>query len=114
MSSDERNAPRFDVDATIFLEAGVRAEASDTGKIVICKSEDVSATGMKVLLDQPLRKGRVVRACLDGHGHDPVFVVMKVVWQSRAGESYHHGMLLLDAPDSDKDAWEKIVGQITG
>ena len=106
---DDRIAPRINIDLTFFIEAGIRANPKDTGKIVICKSQDLSATGMQVILDQPIRKGRIVRACLDIKSIEPIFVIAKIVWQKKSENGHHHGLLLLDSPDADLQAWQEAM-----
>ena len=110
---DDRVAPRFDIDLTFFVEAGVRAHPRDTGDIVICKSHDLSETGLQIILDQPLRKGRIVRACMDIKDVEPIYVIAKVVWQSKVEEAFHHGLLLMESPDVDTEAWRKTLKSLT-
>jgi hypothetical protein len=110
---DDRVAPRLNIDLTFFIEAGVRANPMDTGDIVICKSQDLSNSGMQVILDQPLRKGRIVRTCLDIKQLDPIYVIAKVVWQSKSEEAYHHGLLLLESPDTDVQMWHDALSTLT-
>ena len=110
---DDRVAPRFSVDLTFFIEAGVRANPGDTGDIVICKSQDLSETGMQVIMDQPLRKGRILRTCLDIKGFDPIYGIAKVVWQSKSEEAYHHGLLILESPDTDVQMWRDALATLT-
>ena len=110
---DDRVAPRFNIDLTFFIEAGVRANARDTGSIIICKSQDLSEIGMQVILDQPIRAGRIVRSCLDIKQFDPIYVIAKVVWQSKLEEEYHHGLLLLESPDTDVQMWRDALATLT-
>ncbi len=110
--NDDRVAPRYNIDLTFFIEAGVRANPQDTGSIVICKSQDLSDTGMQVILDQPIRKGRIVRSCLDIKQFDPIYVIAKVVWQSKSEEAYHHGLLLLESPESDVQLWRDALANL--
>ena len=110
---DDRIAPRINIDLTFFIEAGVRASPRDTGEIVICKSQDLSATGVQVVLDQPIRNGRIVRACLDIKQFDPIYVIAKVVWQSKSEEAYHHGLLLLESEDTDVKMWHDALRTLT-
>ena len=112
MSNDDRIAPRIEFDATLFIEAGVRANPQDTGDIVICQSRDIPDTGMQLVMDQPVRKGRIVRACLDINRFDPVFVIARVVWQNHNNEAYHHGLMLLESPDSDLGSWRETVAAL--
>ena len=56
---DDRIAPRLNIDATIFIEAGIRAQPKDTGKIVICSSHDISETGMQVVLVKDISDDRL-------------------------------------------------------
>ena len=110
---DDRVAPRYSIDLTFFIEAGVRANPSDTGDIVICKSQDLSQTGMQVILDQPVRKGRIVRTCLDIQQFDPIYVIAKVVWQRESEEAYHHGLLIIKSPDTDVQMWHDALTTLT-
>ena len=110
---DDRVAPRYSIDLTFFIEAGVRANPSDTGDIVICKSQDLSETGMQVILDQPIRKGRIVRSCLDIKQFDPIYVIAKVVWQSKSEEEYHHGLSILESTDTDVQMWHDALATLT-
>lgn len=110
---DDRVAPRFDIDLTFFVEAGVRAHPRDTSDIVICKSHDLSETGLQIILDQPLRKGRIVRACMDIKDVEPIYVIAKVVWQSKVEEAFHHGLLLMESPEVDTEAWRKTLKSLT-
>ena len=109
MSLDDRIAPRIDIDATLFIEAGVRATPQDTGDIVICKTRDVSESGMQLIMDNPIRKGRIVRACLDISPHEPVYVIARVVWQNRREQDYYHGLVLISASESDTQGWKDTV-----
>ncbi len=103
MTTDDRRAPRYHIDATVFVEAGERTSPSDTGEIVICSSMDLSETGLQVVLDQGIKTGRIVRLCIDIKGRDAIYVVGKVVWHHQQGNLYHHGIMLLPA---------KIAGRI--
>ena len=58
-SIDDQIAPRLNIDATIFIEAGIRAQPKDTGKIVICSSHDISETGMQVVLVKDISDDRL-------------------------------------------------------
>ena len=113
-SIDDRIAPRLNIDATIFIEAGIRAHPKDTGKIGICSSHDISETGMQVVLDQRIGKGRIVRACLDINKYDLIFVIAKVVWQSHSSGAFHHGLSLLETQGTDIKKWRSTIRQLSG
>jgi len=107
--SDDRRSPRFDIDATIFVEAGERVSPADTGEIVICKSMDLSESGVKVVLDQQMKTGRIVRLCLDLKDFEPIYVMGKVVWHEQVGNSFHHGIVLIPTKDTDTRLWRATI-----
>jgi len=105
---DERVAARVAVDATMFVEVGP-TEASDQRDIVICQSIDLSRSGAKLVLDHTLPRGRELNLCLELKGSEPVFVVGRVVWQRDEQGGKYTGLVILDVPDSEVDAWRAAV-----
>ena len=110
---DDRVTPRTDIDAAVFIEVGERAHPDDTGEIVISSALDVSATGLQVVLDQGLKKGRIVRVCLDVAGSEPIFVVAKIMWQKGDGLEYCHGLMILEADNTDFKLWQRTFARLT-
>ncbi len=113
--ADERVAPRFQKDTTVFIE--MTASAPDSGEdadIVICKSHDLSSTGVQVVLDRSIPEGSILRLCLDTRGRQPVFVVAEVMWQRRNDETdeYHVGFMLLDSRGSDFSRWQEAIAEM--
>lgn len=98
----------------MFVEAGERVSPADTGEIVICKSMDLSESGVKVVLDQQMKTGRIVRLCLDLKDHEPIYVMGKVVWHEQIGNNYHHGIVLIPALHTDTRLWRSTISQIAG
>ncbi len=43
----------------------------------------------------------------------PIFVIVKVVWQRRDGDSSYHDLLLLDSPGTDNSAWHEMPGMLS-
>jgi hypothetical protein len=110
---DDRIAPRIGVDAAIFVEVGVRIDPEDTGEIVICNSLDISEGGLQVVLDEGMSTGQIVRICLDISDREPIFAIAKVMWQKSNGTDFRHGLMLLDADDTDLNLWQSVVEELS-
>lgn len=104
---DERIAPRIEKDSTIFIELG-----ADASNIIICKSLDLSMTGVQVLVDEPILEGCILRLCLDSQGKAPIFVVARVVWQKSGTDGFHIGFKLLPSKGTDFQSWETAIEEI--
>jgi hypothetical protein len=112
---DERIAPRVETDTTIFVELQAASKANATeADIVICKTLDLSLTGLQVALDKPVPTGSILRLCLDISEYDPLFIVAEVVWQqfdAATGET-HVGFKILPSNGTDYAAWEAAMAEI--
>ena len=113
MSAEERASERIDIDTLIFVEAGKRSNPKETGDIVVCNSLDLSETGLQIMLDQSIDKGRIVRICLDVQGLELVFVIAQVRWLREEGGFVRHGLMLLENSDSDLAGWRKAVESLS-
>ena len=112
---DGRSEHRLEQDHTIFVElvAGSVVDASES-VIVICKSLDLSTTGVQVLMDQSIPIGNIIRLCLDTRGRVPIFVAAKVIWQRESthqGE-FHVGFMVLKSSGTDYDAWQAAITEM--
>ncbi len=112
---DERVAPRFEKDVTIFIEVQ-SASTEDQSKedIIICKSLDLSSNGLQVAIDRAIPEGRILRLCLDIKNKDPIFVVAMVIWQrqDKDTKNYHVGFKLLDSQGTDLSDWQQAISEI--
>jgi len=112
---EQRMAPRYQKDTSVFVElssgsVGDKVESC----IVICRSVDLSNTGVQVLLDKAIPEGYVLRLCLDTRGREPIFVVGKVVWQLQDEDSEEHfvGFRRLDSEGTDFLEWRRAISEM--
>lgn len=112
---DERIAPRFEKDLTIFMELfSGSIETDSESNIVICKSLDLSSTGLQVSLDKDLPEGSILRLCLDTRSRQPIFVVAKVIWQQQDLDTkeFYVGFELLNSRGTDYDSWKIAINEM--
>ena len=113
--SDERIAPRIEKDSTVFIELDAGTfDQKEESDIVICKSLDLSSTGLQVVLDREINEGSVLRLCLDSLGRAPIFVVAQVMWQreNQGSGEYHVGFMLLESRATDFDKWQQAIAEM--
>ncbi len=112
---DERAAPRYEKDVTIFIEvqSALTNNQSDED-IIICKSLDLSSGGLQVAIDRAIPEGRILRLCLDMKNKDPIFVVAEVIWQRQDEDTkdYHVGFKLLHSLGTDLSDWRQAISEI--
>lgn len=113
---EERADKRFEGRSyTIFVEVESAAyDGSSDGNIVICKSVNLSAEGLQVMVDTLIPARKVLRLCLDVRGEPPIFVVGEVMWQRQEADSgeYNVGFRLFDSEETDYQTWRKMVAEL--
>ncbi len=112
---DDRIAPRVEKDTTVFVEltTGSVADKVDSD-IVICKTVNLSTTGVQVVLDREISKGCILRLCLDTKGWAPIFVVAKAMWQRQdlKTQQYYVGFMILESSGTDFADWQVVVAKM--
>ncbi|MDA1299488.1 MAG: PilZ domain-containing protein [Proteobacteria bacterium] len=113
---EERADKRFEGRSyTIFVEVESAAyDGSTDGNIVICKSINLSAEGLQVVVDTLIPARKVLRLCLDVRDEPPIFVVGEVMWQRQEPETgeYHVGFRLFDSEETDYQTWRQMVAEL--
>ena len=109
---DERQSPRIERDAAIFLELR-SSSVTDTDEIdiVLAQSFDLSDPGVQIVLDRNIPEGNIIQLCLDIRDSEPIFVVARVIWGRQDTETgaYHIGFKLLESKGTDFDQWQQTV-----
>ena len=114
-SADDRVAPRVEKDVTIFIElTSVTTDNEGQSDIVICKSVNLSSTGVQVVLDRAIPKGRILRLCLDTKDRSPIFVMAQAMWQQEDAKTHEQyvGFKLLDSLGTDFADWRVAVAEM--
>lgn len=112
--ADERRFElRLTEHATVFVERMAAAyDNSQPADIVICNSIDVSASGMRVRMDNPIPAGTILRMCAQFEDdRQPLYVVGEVKWQRREAAQYCIGFELFDSEQTDITTWKESIGR---
>jgi len=113
---DERAHIRIESQFTIFIEIlASSVDNSSPGNVIICNSLDLSAKGLQVVVDESIEIETILRICLDIKDRAPIFVVGEVKWQ-RPGtdtDGMRVGFELFESEDTDIDAWEQAISDLT-
>jgi hypothetical protein len=114
---DKRAQPRLEEHSTIFIET---LAASDTHSqqeaIVICNSLEISASGIRVWVDNELEAGAILQLGIElPELEQPLYVVGEVRWCKPAPESkngYYAGFKLLESDGTDYEIWRQLIGEM--
>jgi len=114
-TEDQRQEYRLDTQLTVFLELGEDPTSEPT--IVISRSLDISANGLRVITDRELTPGSILRGCLQTQDIAKRFVLITEVkwsqpWQN-PGE-FLVGLALFESQDSDIQEWKEFIAQECG
>lgn len=108
MNNDEqRQEYRLTHSLAVFIELG---GTDDKPALVASQSLDISANGLRVIADQPLPQGSILRSCVQTSARRFVLVTevkWSQPWQS-AGE-YLVGLALFESDDTDIQEWKEFI-----
>lgn len=84
-------------------------------QVLHCRTEDISATGFKVLSDAPIEAGRILDLLIEVQGLPKRFLlVAEARWCRPEGDGYASGFELLDADHGDLGPWRALFGTADG
>jgi len=115
IADERRFEPRLTKHATVFVERMAAAyDNSQPADIVIGNSLDVSASGMRIRMDNLIPPGTILRMCAQfNDDRQPLYIVGEVKWQRRETGQYCIGFELFDSEQTDIKSWkESIVRQL--
>ena len=114
MAEQRRKHLRLPLESTTFIELmSPRAGDSEPGRLVTCKSLNVSRAGLQVSLGEKLTIGAILQIGIDlQESADTLYLAGEVRW-CLANKSEHHpwiaGFQILNANDSDIDRWVEYI-----
>lgn len=95
---------------TVFMERHLVMEESINSSIVVTKSIDVSANGVKIILDSPLPMQSLVRLCLESNnGEAPFLLIGEVAWIFLVEKQTMVGFHLVESIDTDITRWKEFI-----
>lgn len=116
---EQRQEYRLDTELTIFIELPTQHMGAKVD-IVVSKSLDVSANGLRVITDREIAGGSILRACVQQQAKksSPVQFVLitEVMWAEPYGNSgeYLVGLSLFESEGSDILAWKEFIADCCG
>ena len=114
MNNDElRQEHRLSVPLTIFIEL-IAAHGVQPGTIVVSRSLDVSANGLRVIADRELPVGSILQSSIQDKNFEQRFTLStEVKWSqphTHPGE-YLIGLTLFESDDTDIQAWKEFISR---
>jgi hypothetical protein len=122
-AGEQRQEWRLTSEDTVFVElADELSGGEETSRIVICDVLDMSANGLRVLMDEAPPKGSILRICVQlSDTETMIFLSAETMWikgdtgteagldLEGTGGAYQIGFSLFESEDTDIAAWKRLV-----
>jgi Tfp pilus assembly protein PilZ len=114
MPEQRRKHLRLPIESTTFIELlSPRLGQSESGKMITCRTMDVSRGGLQVILSEELTVGAILQIGVDlPNAPDTMYLAGEVRWCLPSNDEQHPwmaGFQILNADDSDIDTWEAMI-----
>lgn len=114
MSEQRRKHLRLPIESTTFIELlSPRLGQSESGRMITCKTMNVSRGGLQVILHEELTVGAILQIGVDLPGaDDTLYLAGEVRWclpSNDAQQPSMAGFQILNADDSDIDRWVTMI-----
>ncbi len=114
-NSEQRQEFRLDNQLTVIIELDSSAQGDPT--LVITKSLDISANGLRVIATQAVATDIILRCCIrDTENNRQFLLATEVKWcqpQAATGD-YLLGLSLFDSEGTDIVAWKEYIAHMCG
>lgn len=113
LAIEHRQEYRLNTELTVFIELKA-ATTQQPAIIVICNSLDISANGLRVIADQHIESGSILRCCVKNHDHTQQFILITEIKWSQPWENPNEfllGLSLFESEDTDIQAWKEFIAQ---
>ncbi len=113
MDNNHRQEVRLNKDETVFIEvhSTYPGEASNC-KMLICHSVDVSANGLKAVVDEKLPMNAIYQLCVELHETGQrMFLAGQIKWvvDAEDGDGYAIGVSIFESDDTDIEKWKRYI-----
>lgn len=109
-NEDQRQEYRLETQLSVFLEIG--NDENHESSIVISRSLDISANGLRIITDRELPLGSILRSCIQNQDASTQFtLITEVKWQQpwkNTGE-FLVGLALFESEDSSILEWKEFI-----
>jgi hypothetical protein len=111
---EQRKRLRLPIESITFIElVSPGMDQSDAGKMVTCKSLDVSRRGLQVILEEEITVDTILQIGIDlPDTEDILYLVGEVRWcrpDKDKENSWVGGFQILNANNSDIERWMNLV-----
>lgn len=110
-NNDQRQEYRLDNQLTVIIELDSSASGEPT--LVVSKSLDISANGLRAIAHQAVATDIILRCCIRDETSDRQFLlVTEVKWcRPHEGGDYLIGLSLFDSDGTDIVKWKEYIAQ---
>lgn len=111
-TNDQRQEYRLDNQLTVIIELDSSANGEPT--LVVSKSLDISANGLRVIAHEAVATDIILRCCIRDEQNDCQFLLVSEVKWCRAHEiasDYLIGLNLFDSEGTDIVKWKEYIAQ---
>ncbi|MCE3252749.1 MAG: hypothetical protein K0Q67_1769 [Cellvibrio sp.] len=109
-NNDQRQEYRLDNQLTVIIELGSSANGDPI--LVVSKSLDISANGLRVIANEAIATDIILRCCIRDTSSDHQFLLVTEVKWCRPHESegdYLIGLSLFDSEGTDIVKWKEFI-----
>ena len=119
MAEDSRKHQRLSFEGTIFIElVSSGMDDNQPSEVVLCKTIDVSRNGLLVWVNRELTIGAILQIGVELSREDHTLYLTGEVMRCKParnnGGRWQVGFELMNATDSDIDAWRAMVAEMGG
>lgn len=119
MSEQRRKHLRLPLESTTFIEMlSPRMGQAESGRMITCKTMNVSRGGLQVVLAEELTVGAILQIGVDLSGAaDTLYLAAEVRWclpSNDAQNPWMAGFQILNADDSDIERWVALILSMEG
>jgi Tfp pilus assembly protein PilZ len=117
MAEESRSHQRLSLEGTIFIElVSSGMEDDQPSEVVLCKTIDISHNGLLVWVNRELTVGAILQIGVELSGEDHTLYLTGEVKRCKRSRNnsrrWQLGLELMNATDSDIDAWRAIVTEM--
>ena len=114
MPEQRRKHLRLPIESTIFIELlSPRMDQSHSGRLVTCKTLNVSRGGLQVILAEKLTVAAILQIGVDlPTATETLYLAGEVRWCLPSNDEQHPwmaGFQILNASDSDVEQWVALI-----
>ena len=117
MPEEQRKHLRLPVESRVFIELlSPDMVNNDPGKIVTCRTLNVSRRGLLVSIEHEVTVGAILQVGIQmPHEEEPLYLAAQVEWCRSADDGdgeWSVGFTLMNANNSDIDSWESLLATL--